>query len=696
MLTHFAEIFLEVINRSVAVTVVIMIVFLVRFFLGKYPKKYSYILWTLVAVRMMFDISVPTGSLFPRLAETPSVVQSLEEKSGFGNKEETRETIVSFVSGNNAHNEQTQAVSDAQKQTQAFTQGSRREMVQTVLFLVWLAGIAVFFVVQMLAFFRLKKSVRQAVLLQENIYECDNIPSPFVLGVLKAKIYVPFGLNETEQGYILAHERYHIKRFDQLTRLLATILLMVYWINPFVWLAYFCFVRDQEMSCDEAVLHIFGNGIKKEYSSLLLGFATNNRKFMAVPLAFGESDAGKRIKNVLNYKRIKTLTIAGIIAVIVIATVAAALLTGSRKNNDNAVSGTETENTKNGQSARDNGNAENDQNAESVQSTESRQTQENSTDVAGASSNNVTGVFAEELYNEELSMEKLITMVEDKNWETFVDTHDITYWKQFSNLEEEGQMDDGSITDELRGHFLYEGKQYELTVAYWPEENALEYGETPDAVDDIWLTEMQTFDAIGLYHADKRYYANTDIETFLNTVYDISAEITMDEVVISGAPDNVVVTLGKYGQDVLFDGFSGNLFEFNQYKSKAHGESCLASWYSAGGIGEWKGEKDDAFVYDGDKLAEVTISGNHMDKSFLQSFETDDFSGLFYEYDFEIFTASESEEAGIKNYDDMVTKYWVAFLSAGEEEPVYMVFFNQDCFNKEQALSYAKSVRKVK
>ncbi len=669
MLTHFAEIFLEVMNRSVAVTVVIMIVFLVRFFLRKYPKKYSYILWMLVAVRMIFDISVPAGSIFPRLAETPSVVQSLEEKSGFGNREEARETIVAFASGNNAQNEQTQAVSDAQKNTQAVTQDSRREMGQTVLFLVWLAGIAVLLVIQVMAFFRLKKSVRQAVLLRENIYECDNISSPFVLGVLKAKIYVPFGLNETEQGYILAHERYHIKRFDQLTRLLATVLLMAYWINPFVWFAYFAFVRDQEMSCDEAVLHIFGNGIKKEYSSLLLGFAANNRKFMAVPLAFGESDAGRRIKNVLNYKRIKTITIAGIIVVIVIATAAAVLLTGSRKNNDNA---------------------------ESVQSTESRQTQENGTDMAEASGNNVTGVFAEELYNEELSMEKLITMVEDKNWETFVDTHDVTYWKQFSNLEEEGQTDDGSITDELRGHFLYEGKQYELTIAYWQEENALEYGETPDAVDDIWLTEMQTFDAIGLYHADKRYYANTDIESFLNAVYDISAEITMDEVVMPGAPDNIAVTLEEYGQDVLFDGFSGNLFEFNKFVPKAHGESCLASWYSVGGIGEWKGEKDDAFVYDGNKLAEVTISGNHMDKSFLESFETDNFSGLFYEYDFEIFTASESEEAGIKNYDDMVTKYWVAFLSAGEEEPVYMVFFNQDCFNKEQALSYAKSVRKVK
>ena len=669
MLTHFAEIFLEVINRSVAVTVVIMIVFLVRFFLGKYPKKYSYILWMLVAVRMIFDISVPSGSLFPRLAETPSVVQSLEEKSGFGNREEARETIVAFASGNNAQNEQTQAVSDAQKNTQAVTQDSRREMGQTVLFLVWLAGIAVLLVIQVMAFFRLKKSVRQAVLLRENIYECDNISSPFVLGVLKAKIYVPFGLNETKQGYILAHERYHIKRFDQLTRLLATVLLMAYWINPFVWFAYFAFVRDQEMSCDEAVLHIFGNGIKKEYSSLLLGFAANNRKLMAVPLAFGESDAGRRIKNVLNYKRIKTITIAGIIVVIVIATAAAVLLTGRRKNNDNA---------------------------ESIQSTESRQTQENGTDMAEASGNNVTGVFAEELYNEELSMEKLITMVEDKNWETFVDTHDVTYWKQFSNLEAEGQTDDGSITDELRGYFLYEGKQYELTIAYWQEENALEYGETPDAVDDIWLTEMQTFDAIGLYHADKRYYANTDIESFLNAVYDISAEITMDEVVMPGAPDNIAVTIGEYGQDVLFDGFSGNLFEFNKFVPKAHGESCLASWYSPGGIGEWKGEKDDAFVYDGNKLAEVTISGNHMDKSFLESFETDNFSGLFYEYDFEIFTASESEEAGIKNYDDMVTKYWVAFLSAGEEEPVYMIFFNQDCFNKDEALSYAKSVRKVK
>ena len=633
MLNVLANGFLVLLRRNIAVSVVILIVLLVRYFLQKYPKKYTCVLWLLVAVRMVFDISLPVVNSVSKLHDGAAVVQSIEEKIGWEETQITEEKLVSFVGGNNARSKAL-ATPDVSVSRPAVDTYTVSEMVQGVLFLVWLAGIAVLFLIFMISWIRLKKTVKQAVLMRDNIYECD-----------------------------------HIRKFDQLTRLAATILMLLYWMNPLVWAAYLGFVRDQEMRCDEAVLAAYGNGIKKEYSSLLLGFAANNRKLMAVPLAFGESHAGKRIKNILKYRNVKKWTSAGIVFVIAVAAIVAIYLTGTKtKDTEHPVLSDDL-----------NLDTESDVTADS-----------HGIDAAGTEG--VTGIFAEALADKTLSLEELTAMVESEEWESFVGTHDSTYWESFKNLEKTAWVED-SLTEDLVGHYEWDGKEYELDISYWKEDTASEYGETPNAVDDILITEMQTGDAIGVYHADKRYHANTDIRTFLDTIYDISSEIEMEQVVLPDAPRNTVAALGAYGQDLLFDGFSGNLFEFDGYTPKNHGESCTFSWYSAGGIGEWKQEKDDMFLYDGDRLTEVRLSGNHMEQKFLENFENDDFYGLLYEYDFEIFTASESEEAGIENYDDMLSKYWVTFLSAGADEPVYMLFFNQDYFSKQEALMYAQSVK---
>ena len=669
MLNVLANGFLILLKRNIAVSVVILIVLLIRYFLQRYPKKYTCVLWLLVAVRMVFDISLPEINTASRLHDGAAVVQSFEEKIGWDETQITEEKLVSFAGGNNARSKDL-TTSDVSVSRPAVDTYTFSEMVQGVLFLVWLAGIAMLFLIFMISWIRLKKTVKHAVLKRDNIYECDHISSPFVLGIVKMKIYLPFGLTEKEQEYILAHERFHIEKFDQFTRLAATMQLLLYWMNPLVWVSYFCFVRDQEMRCDEAVLSAYGNGIKKEYSSLLLGFAANNRKLMAVPLAFGESHAGKRIKNILKYRNVKKWTSAGIVFVIAAAAVGAIYLTGTKtKDTEHSVLSDDL-----------NWDTEADVTDDSHE-----------TDAAGTEG--VTGIFAEALADKTLSLEELTAMVESEEWENFVGTQDSTYWERFENLEKTAWVED-SLTEDLVGHYEWDGKEYELDISYWKEDTAFKYGETPNAVDNILITEVQTGDAIGVYHADKRYHANTDIRTFLDTIYDISTEIEMEQVVLPGAPHNIVATLGAYGQDLLFDGFSGNLFVFDGYTPKNHGESCTASWYSAGGIGEWKQEKDDLFLYDGDRLTEERLSGNHIEQKFLENFENDDFYGLLYEYDFEIFTASESGEAGIENYDDMLSKYWVTFLSAGADEPVYMLFFNQDYFSKQQALMYAQSVKK--
>lgn len=140
-----------------------------------------------------------------------------------------------------------------------------------------------------------------AIRWKDNIYECDNISTPFVLGIVKAKIYIPFHLGKKEREYILLHEYYHIQRKDQFIKLCAYLLCIIYWFHPLVWISYFAMIRDMEMSCDEYVLKHSANDIRADYSTLLLDFATKTQAFSAGLLAFGESDTRRRVKNIMKF-----------------------------------------------------------------------------------------------------------------------------------------------------------------------------------------------------------------------------------------------------------------------------------------------------------------------------------------------------------------------------------------------------------
>ena len=137
--------------------------------------------------------------------------------------------------------------------------------------------------------------------IKENIYICDYISSPFVIGTVKPKIYLPSTLNENETEYVIAHEKHHIKRFDHIVKLLAFIALTLHWFNPFVWLAFELAMQDMEMSCDEAVIKKLGDDVRSSYSQSLLNFATGKHIFAGTPLAFGEGDTKIRIKNLYQF-----------------------------------------------------------------------------------------------------------------------------------------------------------------------------------------------------------------------------------------------------------------------------------------------------------------------------------------------------------------------------------------------------------
>lgn len=342
-------IFLAFLQRNGMVAVVILAVFAVRALLRKCPKKYSYALWAIVGIRMLFDLPIASGwSLFNlfRLVKSRSQMSEIAHYTGVSGVH--AQTAVQNVTQISAGSRVTGDAASEAGLTAAMTTSQK---ICAVLFFVWLIGIFLFLGYGMYSYIKCRSMVRTAVRLTVNetsgnvrrtikIWECDCIPSPFVLGIFCPQIYIPFRMKEEEQQYILAHESWHIRRHDPLWKLIAFVLLAVYWWNPLAWIAFFYMTRDMEMSCDEAVLAQFGNQIKKGYSASLLAFAMERHPYSFAPVAFGEADAGRRIKNVLNFKKPHTWVAA--IATLLIVIVAVSCLTNQKPSGTKAVNPTET------------------------------------------------------------------------------------------------------------------------------------------------------------------------------------------------------------------------------------------------------------------------------------------------------------------------------------------------------------------
>ena len=186
---------------------------------------------------------------------------------------------------------------------------------------IWLGGMAILFLSALISYYRLKKKLRAARWVEERIYEMNGLPGPFVVGLRNPCIYLPAGLNGAEREYILAHENVHIKRFDYVFKMVGFFLVIVHWINPLVWISYFCMTKDMEMSCDEAVLRNLGTGIKKDYSTSLLHMALPQSGARMTTPAFGEGNVKSRIKNVLHYKKVGAGILAGCVCLVLVATI---------------------------------------------------------------------------------------------------------------------------------------------------------------------------------------------------------------------------------------------------------------------------------------------------------------------------------------------------------------------------------------
>jgi beta-lactamase regulating signal transducer with metallopeptidase domain len=168
--------------------------------------------------------------------------------------------------------------------------------------IIWSIGFALLLVYSIITFVKLQKRLSNAIHLKDQVYLVEDLSTPFVMGVFQPRIYLPSTLTEKEFPLILLHEQTHIRRHDPIFKIVAFFTLCLHWFNPLVWIAFFCSIRDMEMACDESVIKQMGHEVKKDYSSSLLSLATGRHFIGATPLAFGEGDTKKRVKNVLQYK----------------------------------------------------------------------------------------------------------------------------------------------------------------------------------------------------------------------------------------------------------------------------------------------------------------------------------------------------------------------------------------------------------
>ena len=324
------NIFVYLLHNSIAVCVVILTVFAVRLFLRRAPKKYSYILWSIVGIYLLCPI---------RLSSPISIYSLINNVSDtFLEHHSLPLNAKNFADKNKTYNEKNQKTKDSNKskfdnvsstnknqktkQNQTNTVGTEnisQSLTVTTTAYIWLCGCIVLLVRNLFLIWRTKQTVLMAIRRKDNIYESECISTPFVLGIVRPKIYIPFNLSEQEREYILKHEQYHIRRKDQIIKICAYILCVIYWFQPLIWFAYFVMVRDMEMSCDEYVLKNSKSDIRAAYSTSLLKLATKTGDFNAGLPAFGESDIRKRVKNIMKFNaKKKWVSVVAAIAVVVV------------------------------------------------------------------------------------------------------------------------------------------------------------------------------------------------------------------------------------------------------------------------------------------------------------------------------------------------------------------------------------------
>ncbi len=326
------QIFLKVLDMSRSAAMVIVIICLVRIVLKKFPKYISYMLWSVVLFRLLCPFTLESRiSLIPGFEPVlhgytsgEDVVLSETGTSGVpagthtgGAEAETEVPETGQDVPVQIHPEENAGMAPGQISPEGNardTEASWQELFLRYGKYVWISGTGFLLLYCVVSTVRVRKRVSVSIPLEENIYITDEEISPFVMGMIRPRIYLPGGLGGKEQEYIILHEKFHIRRFDHVVKPVAFAALCIHWFNPLVWLAFGLFGRDMEMSCDEAVIRKMGEDVRADYSASLLALSMKRRLPGVVPVDFGEGDTKGRIRNLASFRRTKKGVLAVLMA----------------------------------------------------------------------------------------------------------------------------------------------------------------------------------------------------------------------------------------------------------------------------------------------------------------------------------------------------------------------------------------------
>ncbi len=300
------ELLMKIVNISISASLVVLVVLILRLVLKKVPKWTIVLLWGIVAIRLLCPFSIESAlSLIPSnetfnhniLMDTTPIIN--KDISAF-NK------LVNSV------------ISQSHTPSPAVSVNTMQIWI-SLLTVIWIIGFVSILVYTAISYLRLHKKVRTAVILHNNIFQSENVSSPFVLGIIKPKIYISYQLEGQNLEHVIAHEQAHIRRKDHWWKLFGFLLLTIHWFNPLMWLAYGLLCRDIELACDEKVIKELANEQRADYAQSLLVCSVNRRMIAACPLAFGEVSVKQRVKSVMNYKKpaFWMIVLAGIVCLVV-------------------------------------------------------------------------------------------------------------------------------------------------------------------------------------------------------------------------------------------------------------------------------------------------------------------------------------------------------------------------------------------
>ncbi len=320
-----STLFLTLLDMSISASYIIAFIILLRFFMKKTPKYIFCILWGIVAFRLICPFSFESSfSLLPRkqlISNEENIVVKPQDVSNEYNYwvENDYENLDNNTNINMPYNENRNEISSINDTDNTFY----------IIDFIWGLGVTSIILYSIVSYIVLKKKVSDSIKLKDNIFICDNIETPFTFGIIKPKVYIPSDMKQTEQSYVLLHEKAHIKRMDNLWKPLGFVILSVHWFNPLVWVAFNLFCKDIEFATDEKVIKKLNEDGKKEYSEILLSFSLKKSQLVSTcPVAFGENNVKERISMIVKYKKVSIFVV--VISILVCLITAVCFLTNPK------------------------------------------------------------------------------------------------------------------------------------------------------------------------------------------------------------------------------------------------------------------------------------------------------------------------------------------------------------------------------